>query len=330
MDKNLSDKIKILSFICTVMVVYRHGFNLHTFGLNDCYTSYIGFIEYGVSKLTEVAVPYFFIVSGFFFFRNSYYDEREFIHMLYKKFHSLFIPFIFWNIVGIIPLMLVNQFVYEENPLRYILQLLHSDWNGVLWYVRDIMTMMVLVPLYAWIFVLNNRWLYGVVLVLLFFNWIPVDCSWVSTEGMFFFFFGGLLQKHQSVISKKIPFPLLSIIGILWIISCFFFPFSWQIHRYNTILGVIILWQMYYFIPKQISSWILNITSFTFFIYVVHLFIIKGMKVSVAQFFEKNEFIALLSYIFIPLLTVSVALYFGKLFNKFLPKIFGIVMGGRG
>lgn len=330
MDKHISDKIKILSFICTVMVVIRHGFNLYAFGLNDCKTSYIGFIEYGVSKLTEIAVPYFFIVSGFFFLRYTYYSKSEYIHMLYKKMNSLFIPFLFWNIFGIIPLLLAHQFVFENTTWKYIIQLLHSDWNGVLWYVRDIMTLMVLVPLYAWIFVLNNRWLYGVVFLLLFINWIPVDCGWISTEGMLFFYLGGFLQKNESVISRRMPTFLLAIIGTAWIISCFFFPFKWEIHRYNTLLGLIIFWQMYHYIPKQISSWILNISAYSFFIFVTHLYIIKGIKLGVAHYFWGNEFIALLSYIFLPLLTIIIALYIGKKFNKFLPKVFNIVMGGRG
>lgn len=330
MNKNLSEKIKVVSFICTVMVVYRHGFNLHAFGLNDNIDSYIAFIEYGISKLTEVAVPYFFIVSGFFFFRYTYYDKSEYVKMLCKKIHSLLIPFIFWNIVGIIPLILTHQFAYGDTPWKYILQLFHSDWNGVLWYVRDIMTLMVSVPLYDWIFVLNNRWLYGVVSILLFLNWVPVDCGWVSTEGMFFFFLGGLLQKNESVIKKRMPISLLAVLATIWIISCFFFPFFWHIHRYNTLLGITIIWQMYHYLPKQLLCWILNISSYSFFIYVVHAFIVKGMKISVAHYFSGNEVVALISYIILPLLTVGITLYLGKVFNKLLPNVFSIVMGGRG
>lgn len=82
----------------------------------------------------------------------------------------------------------MHQFVFEDTPWKYILQLLNSDWNGVLWYVRDIMTMMALVPLYSWIFTVNNRWLYTVLFILLFINWWPVECRWVSSEGIFFSF----------------------------------------------------------------------------------------------------------------------------------------------
>lgn len=329
MNKILSDKIKIASFICTVMVVFRHGLNLQAFGLNNHVTSYVAIIEHGVSKITEVAVPYFFIVSGYFFFRYSYYGGGEYIAMVRKKIQTLFIPFLFWNIVGIFPLLLMHQFVFENSLWKYILQLLNSDWNGVLWYVRDIMTMMVLVPLYSWIFVVNNRWLYIILLILLFMNWWPVECRWVSSEGLFFFFLGGILQKNSEILNKCIPKVVLFTIGSAWIISCFCFPFYWPIHRYNTLLGLVVIWQLFCYLPKRLSSWILNASTYSFFIYVTHIFIIKSMKVGIAYLFFKNETIALASYIVLPLLTTGIALHLGKFFNKYLPAAFNIVTGGR-
>ena len=147
MNKILSDKIRIISFLCTVMVVFRHSLNLQAFGLSSDGNLHVAVIEYGISKITEVAVPYFFIISGYFFLRHSYYGNGEYMTMVRKKIRTLFVPFLFWNIVGVFPLLLMHQFVFEDTLWKYILQLLNSDWNGVLWYVRDIMTMMVLVPL---------------------------------------------------------------------------------------------------------------------------------------------------------------------------------------
>ncbi len=330
MDKILSEKIKVLSFLCTVMVVFRHGLNLQAFGLSVYGTSYVAIIENGVSKLTEVAVPYFFMVSGYFFFRCSYYGKGEYSAMLRKKARTLFVPFLFWNVVGIIPLMLMGQFVFETDPWRYVLQILNSDWNGVLWYVRDIMTFMLLVPLYAWIFVLNNRWLYMAVFVVLFINWLPIECGWMSSEGMLFFFLGGMLQKNDILLSKRMPTIGLILFGIAWIISCFFFPFYWPIHRYNTLLGLVVFWQLFHYLPNKCISWMLNVSAYSFFIYVVHAFIVRGMKVGVAHFFFGSDVAALLACVMLPLLTIGLALYVGRVLNKYLPTFFSVVTGGRG
>lgn len=329
MDKVLSNKIKVISFLCTVLVVFRHGLNLQAFGLSSYEASYVSIIEHGVSKITEVAVPYFFIVSGYFFSKYSYYARGEYVVMLKKKARTLLIPFIFWNIIGVFPLLLTHQFVFEDNPLLYVMQLLNSNWNGVLWYVRDIMTMMVLAPLYIWIFMVNNRWLYITLFILLFINWWPVECKWLSSEGMLFFFFGGFLQKNSKFLDKEIPEIALSGLGIIWMISCFCFPFYWPIHRYNTLLGLVVIWQLYRYIPQQFSTWMLKASAYSFFIYVVHIFIIKFMKVGAANFFPENEIAALISYAILPLLTISIALYLGKKLNKYFPKAFNIITGGR-
>ena len=99
-DMELSSKIKIASLLCTMMVVYRHSLNYLAFFNSWTGHGISGFVEDGVSLLTEIAVPYFFIISGFFFFRISYYEKNNYFKMLKKKAKTLLIPFIFWNIVG--------------------------------------------------------------------------------------------------------------------------------------------------------------------------------------------------------------------------------------
>ena len=68
MTKELSDKIKLISLICTVMVVYRHAHTFEAFRGDGKETWEIyNFIAHGVTYLTSIAVPYFFLISGFFF-----------------------------------------------------------------------------------------------------------------------------------------------------------------------------------------------------------------------------------------------------------------------
>lgn len=329
MNKALSDRIHIVSFVCTVMVVFRHSLNMQAFGIDSFGGAYVAVIENGISKLTEVAVPYFFIVSGYFFFRYTYYGRGEYLEMLRKKFHTLFVPFLIWNVVGILPTIVARQFVEESEPWRYGLQLLHSDWNGVLWYVRDIMTMMVLAPLYSWVFVANRKWLYGIVFLLLFVNWLPVDCSWVSSEGMLFFFLGGVLQKCNVPIAKPFSKVLVLVVCVAWLVSCFAFPCFWPIHRYNTLLGILVIWHLCKFLSVRLSKWMLAASAYAFFIYVTHPFLIKPMKVAIAHYCQGNEMMALASYFVLPIIVVTIAMVLGKVLSKRIPVVFGVVMGGR-
>ena len=65
--------------------------------------------------MTEVAVPFFFIVSGFFFMRYAYTSINEYFDMVKKKTKTLFVHFVLWNVLGIIPLLLTLSCTKEKN-----------------------------------------------------------------------------------------------------------------------------------------------------------------------------------------------------------------------
>lgn len=329
-SKGLSDKFKLGSLLCTIMVVYRHSLNIQAFGGEERLEFWVPFIETGISKLTEIAVPFFFLLSGFFFFRGSYYKNRAYVNMLQKKFHTLFIPFVFWNLCGAIPLLAFHQFPFEENRLAYLLDLLHSDWNGVLWYVRDIMTMMLLVPLYGWIFQVNKKWLYAIVVLFLCYYWVPVTTSWLSPEGMLFFFLGGIVQRYNGILYYKLPFWLVAFLLTGWMISCFGYPYVWHIHKYNTLLGLLVFWQLLVYLPSSLNLLLLRLAPYSFFIYVTHLYLIKGIKVTLAYFFYANAAAALISYFVVPVIIVLMIILIGMIWGKIAPRSFAFVTGGRG
>ena len=329
-SKELSDKFKLGSLLCTIMVVYRHSLNIQAFGGEEQLGFGVSFIETGISKLTEIAVPFFFLLSGFFFFRGSYYKNRAYVNMLQKKFHTLFIPFVFWNLCGAIPLLVFHQFPLEENRLAYLLDLLHSDWNGVLWYVRDIMTMMLLVPLYEWVFQVNRKWLYAIVVSVLFFYWVPVTTSWLSSEGMLFFFLGGIVQRYNGILYYKLPFWVVAFLLTGWMIACFGYPYLWGIHKYTTLLGLLVFWQLLAYLSCSLNQLLLRLAPYSFFIYVTHLYLVKGLKVFLAHFFYANAAAALISYFVVPVIIVLMIIFTGMIWGKIAPRSFAFATGGRG
>lgn len=331
-DRQISDKIRIGSFVCTILVIVRHSLNLQAFGFVETQPLLLSFCEEGVSKQTEIAVPFFFIVSGFFFLRYYYTAKDMYFGMIRKKIKTLFLPFIIWNVIGCIPLILTHKFVFEKNYWLYFVQLMHGDWNGVLWYVRDIMTMMMVAPLYTWIFRMNKKWLYLLIFCVLFYFWIPVDCSWISSEGMVFFFIGGVLQKNKKRLCsmKNMPKRILAVLFLIWFVSCFFFPRLWVIHRYNTLLGIVVFWCLLDKISQKYIDRMLKVSVYSFFIYVVHLDIIKLMKVGIAHYFYQDQLVALISFFVLPIATMFICIFIGRTWHRYFPKSFSIVTGGRG
>lgn len=336
MNSNLSNNIRIASLLCTLMVIFRHSRNLIAFWGTENITNTCSFVENGFSTLTEVAVPYFFLVSGFFFFRSSYSNKADYYAMIIKKGKTLLIPYIIWNIIGFVILWLAGSWV-NENPASvnsiaaFFEGLLLSDYDGPLWYVRNLMMMMALVPIYGWIFQMNKPIIYGVIGIGLFIWWWPVDCSWYSSEGFLFFFLGGVLQQNQILWDKRLPLAPLAILTCLWMAVCFLHPL-WSIwmNKLTTLIGIICVWSWLTYMPNSsFKAWMLNMSSFAFFIYVTHIFVIKTLKLLIAHLYPQQELIALTTYFLLPFVTLYLLLRAGKLLQRWFPNSYSITTGSR-
>lgn len=327
--QSISNKIKIASFICTLMVVFRHSLNHIAFWNEWRGDLFAGFVEGGISILTQIAVPYFFLVSGFFFFKYSYYNSTEYLVMVRKKWNTLILPYLIWSTIGLIEQMAAREYAIDSlNKLLF--DLLLSEWNGPLWYVRTLIIFMFVYPLYGWIFKINNLILYSIVIIILLYLWNPVDCGIFSSEGILFFFLGGVLHSYPFILEKKINKYFLLILSIVWIVFCFYQPlWSKVMSNITTIGGIIIFWNLIDYISTKYSNILLNLSVFSFFIYANHIYPLKAIKITFARLYPENETVALLTYFIAPCIIVLLFTYIGKFLKKKYPRIMFFLTGGR-
>ena len=88
MDKNLSDKFKILSFFSIVMVVYAHSYYLE--GEDYVLNSFMQDLVRGIDR---IAVPLFFTISGYLFFININDGLTSVLIKIRKRAMTLLIPY---------------------------------------------------------------------------------------------------------------------------------------------------------------------------------------------------------------------------------------------
>lgn len=334
MSINISDinnKIRIASFICTVFVLYRHSINYLAFFHSYRGYGLTGFVEDSISEFTEIAVPVFFLISGFFFFKYDYYQKGSYTSMIKKKIKSLVIPFCLWNLIVAAFLLFHDTDKLGNNFQEFIYNLITSNWNGPLWYVRDLIVIMFLCPLYYWIYKLDNKCLYSFVLILLYLRWWPIDTTILSTECQLFFMIGGVLRKNSYLINYKLPSYILYPLFIFWCLNCFdiIAIHSIHMHRITTVIGIIVFWRLLDFIKKDIYNILYNLSAYSFFIYVMHFYLEKILKNIIASYFYGNNFIALLTYILVPILCIVITVYIAKLWMKTSEVSYRFATGGR-
>lgn len=88
-----SDKIKVLSLVAIILVLYIHS-GFHDYPHEILGMEFNHFLQEVVSeKLGRCAVPLFFMISGFLFFQNVN-SINDVLHKMRKRVKTLVVPFV--------------------------------------------------------------------------------------------------------------------------------------------------------------------------------------------------------------------------------------------
>lgn len=337
MNPYLSQKIRVLSFVAIVLIVYLHT-NLSVIADGPINS----FSELMTGQVTRVAVPLFFIISGYLFFYNiPSFSLKIYLLKIKKRLKSLVIPYLFWSFVGLVMVRIVQIIIpgsfatYADITNYTVVQLLSAWlWNPIgtyqLWFVRDLFLCFLLSPLIY----LVLKYLRELVL-------IPVLClyfmgmQWgVSIESICFVIIGSYMamyRKHM-VMSITSRVSCCVIIGLFWIIFCAYAYFSsfYIIHCFGIIMGLFFFWIgydcLYPKIPQNIKLDFL--LKYSFFIYVAHEplhTLVKGVFLKMGS----SQLWLLCVYFVAPLLTIAICILGGTLLSRYLPRCYSFVNGGR-
>lgn len=107
------------------------------------------------------AVALFSLITGYFFFyKLQSFDSTTYFVELKKRFHSLLIPYLLWNLIAIAALFSKNEIAlrlgvdwgfnaqeYHFIQVYSLWELIMSPANNPLWYIRDIIYLTLLSPL---------------------------------------------------------------------------------------------------------------------------------------------------------------------------------------
>lgn len=320
MNQTVSNRLLLCNVVCTFVIILRHSLNLVAFGLQDSNCAWNKMIQQALMNITSVAVPIFFLISGFLFFKGQNMELSDVITGLKKRVKSLLIPFLLWGIINSIIL-----YVHPPKGYSYLDGFLFTH----LWFIRDLMLFMLFTPLISIIKKYLPVLLY-INLFVLVLLWEPVNSVFLSSEGAFFFLLGCCLTEH--IFSKiRCNAVLLLVLLMVWIIIPFIYKVgsTFWLQKLYIFAGVILVWMgsvMYY---RFNMSTVKTLGIYSFFIYCGHLYLLKGAKISIAHFFVGNNFISLITFFALPSIVYLVLLIVGKTMHKYMPDAFKLLTGGR-
>lgn len=269
-----------------------------------------------------------------------------------KRARTLFVPYLLWNVI------LVLWFVVLQN-LPVVSSMINSDvvggivghgfLNGLytmfikpiafqLWFLRDLIIYVFLTPLF-FVAIKKLKWLIPFLLFIA--SWVGLIYlpSEIKIWGCFFFVLGGYVALHHSLeIVSDIITPLLaSVAALLYaanaIVTIVFGSIIPGASVLFMLFGVVAIWRGYDCIMiKWDSKWISFLAgwgSYSFFVYCFHEPVFNIIKKIGVFFVGYSNTSLIVLYLLNPIVMLALSIFVAKVMQKYTPKVFSILTGGR-
>lgn len=353
MDKTVSDTIRNIRLPLIVLVVMLHTFIIDEVMMGQVYVPSGKYPSFDIAVYAlkacfgEVAIPLFFVMSGYLFFVNI---DKMLMHTYKKKLktrvRSLLVPYLCWNSFFMLFVMLL-QFVNPAwtSDKKMVMDFGVGDWldafwtlnNGLipLWYVRDLIIISLFTPLiYMAIrkagFVLPT--ILGILYLMNEFKYAPgvgTRCSFLFVLGAYF----GIKKINFFALANR----YFKILCTLYIVLTAADTYCWHmgehlgwLNQCTLLVGVFALSAFFYRMTERHKLLLPDLlVEGSFFIFVFHMFIIYIPGRLWPALLPVNLVTVFIVQILIPLLVSAVCISIYWLLRKVLPTFTSVIVGSR-
>lgn len=350
--KKQSQIVTALRFPLSVLVVFIH---VLPFTVPQVEPEASGeFVYYLVSSFishhwSASIVPAFFIFSGYYLFygrTESVTSPLGYRRELGKRTRTLLLPYLFWNFFNAFAILakewLGRTIGIGADPSAWdsitrfdVLSWLTTPIDFPLWYVRDLLIMSLVYPLFYWAYRYVGKAMYAVLSLAYLFGGLA-DLSWIPMTATFFFGLGacmGMGEVYLLALARQI-YPLTAVSFLILTPMSVFGYGNRYLSLINIALGVFFLLHSFALLFEswpRFKDFCLRMAPTSFFIYALHLIYIeswlKGFFASTSL--NDSGWGKLLAYFLIPTITVLICLGIYYSLRRLFPKMLSIICGGR-
>ena len=335
-SSNVSAKIANASFVCACLIVMHH------IPVGESGSGLYG-VLLGLRPVSNVAVPFFFLASGFLLMGHS--DEpgwwgralRRRVRTLldpYLVVNAIYFPFM-WLYHNMPGAAFHSEMAYDFSLVNILaafgLVLPRNPACGPLWYVRMLMVLVVVSPVIACVVRKSRAWaLLCAVLAALnyFFEPFGIKDEVFGSRGLFFFVSGICLRLHGLPDVGRVAAALSGVVCC----AC-----AWTLHAVELphvarcaivyalpISGVVALWGL---VPGR--KWPAWLTSCSFAVYCFHMLVIFGCKAASKAAHCYDLLLTPVGFFACILLPVAACCAFYNFVSRRMPSMASLLFGGR-
>ena len=299
-------------------------------------------------------VPLLSMVSGWLFFSFTSDARDQLLSRMGKRFKSLYIPLVLWNLLYLAILWSVfavnshspilegiNVNFETAGPVDYfnaVFGVTHHPVGFQFWFVRDLFVTVLDSPL-LWIMLTRAPLLGAVALGLV---WLSGFDLWIffRTDVVFFFYLGGFLRLYKvplEIAGRVALWLLLAYVALVALRTAapyFMNPGSDYLEaatRAMRLVGVLACWGIFQRVAlTPFGAVVARYGSFAFFLHAAHFPLLAFVKILLWRLVPlENQFWMLTHYALSVVITVAIGVAFGMALARLLPGQFAFLNGGR-
>lgn len=344
------------------------------YGLN-CPDWYFYFVQFFSSVLPRIAVPLFFFISGFLFFYHTEFNGDAYKRKLCIRARTLLIPFLLWNTITLLQqsarvLPFFSSLVKSADSTEFHFSLVrlfntffnHDRYNGIvivpiesdttnidlnsypidipMWYVRDLMVMVLLTPAIYWMVKRMGKWAVisiGIIKYCIISEFFPhggYPSQFVTA--LFFFSWGSYFSVNKlnfiETMRKYKYIPLIYIPVAIVDTLTKRTDYNFYFHNLGILLGIIsAIIITSYLVEKKKVKVNPTLANASFFVYAFHYMVLYNIGKIVVQTFHLPDtlYTMVTLYFVVPAITIILCLVIYKVLKKYATHICNLLTGGR-
>lgn len=357
LDRKTSERIKAIGFVCALMVVAIHCAAIPKGwwdGSVDIPKWIVALQALGTDTLARLAVPWFFVISGFFLVKNLEIPEHtgsvERVRGIFlwwrksvgKRLLTLGIPYLLWNLIYYIFKLATGKYGFDVTHL--LMQLTGCNPYdvpacGQFWYVRCLLVYVVFAPVFVALFghrrfglaaicALLVCWFAGGGLPLRYTQFTDFQYILYFGSGIFLGMGNGFRAPMQRVTCVgTVCLFVLSIAGIVYgAVSRNIFMAGFS-NKIMIVSGLPLLWMAGDRIVSLTARW-KSLYGLAFFVYAVHVMLVSVTgKITVGLM--SPVVYQSVGYLLKIAVGIIGSLMSGCILARFAPRALNMLCGGR-
>jgi peptidoglycan/LPS O-acetylase OafA/YrhL len=356
MDAALSRKLTILKSFLIILIVFNHGpttKGLFGYTSEDTLINQInGYLQVFIADgIARIAVPLFFAISGFLFFRNFGNKYEMYINKVKSRTKTLLVPYLLYSFICILyyyimhSIPLTAQYFQSSKPLpdysfiEFLQAWLLNPIPGQLWFIRDLFIFVILSPIFY--YVIKKLGFVAVVIIGLLWLFtgtkdLAGDTLFAKNiEGVLFFALGGYFTITKSDLKYDVKSPAswlfvwLVVLGIKTWCTVYEHQRFVPLHRVSILLGFCVLWLSYPMLNNLCGNFLYSLSKYAFAIFLFHRPMIQVFRRAAQMLADNNGLVLLVGYFCVVFLSILISVLLAFILNKTVPKFYNVLVGSR-